>query len=235
MVAIGKKLRQTRESKGYTLEDMEQQTKIHTQYLRALEEEQFDLLPSPFYARTFLKSYAKKLGLNDQALVVLYDTRIEANKRYQISPRPLLQTPMERRDQSATKSIPIVQMEQGLKMEHSDQSTTSTLIYSPPLTAAIYAKDFSPPARKEQVTSLLQSEQSELSQALRELKSTQKETAISDRSEVKAPHIEGVADDQAGQADQIQKVKKVKIYLWIFIPLFTAAIAGSIYYYFYLR
>ncbi|SFS60086.1 helix-turn-helix domain-containing protein [Marininema halotolerans] len=73
MQGIGSQLKQTRESKGYTLEMVQESTKIHMEYLRALENDQFDTLPSPFYVRAFLRTYAHSLGLDAQPLLDYYE------------------------------------------------------------------------------------------------------------------------------------------------------------------
>jgi len=54
--------------------DVEQATKIRAKYLRALENEEFDLLPGPTFVRSFLKTYAEHLGLDARVLVEEYRT-----------------------------------------------------------------------------------------------------------------------------------------------------------------
>ncbi|MCG9969725.1 DUF4115 domain-containing protein [Pelotomaculum terephthalicicum JT] len=61
---IGKRLKEAREEKGLTLEAVEEETKIRRKYLRALEEEQFQVLPGPVYAKAFLKTYTRFLGID---------------------------------------------------------------------------------------------------------------------------------------------------------------------------
>ena len=52
---------------------MADDTKIRPVYLRALEEEAFDDLPTPQYARLFLKTYAERLGINVTEVYALLD------------------------------------------------------------------------------------------------------------------------------------------------------------------
>ncbi|SDX14981.1 Helix-turn-helix domain-containing protein [Marininema mesophilum] len=73
MLGIGSQLKKTRQSKGYSLEQVQESTKIHMEYLRALENDQFDTLPSPFYVRAFLRTYAHSLGLDAQPLLDYYE------------------------------------------------------------------------------------------------------------------------------------------------------------------
>lgn len=58
--------------------EIEAQTKIRAKYLRALENEEWDLLPGPTFVRSFLRTYAQALGLDDKAIVDEYRLRYEA-------------------------------------------------------------------------------------------------------------------------------------------------------------
>ena len=55
--------------------ELEERTKIRPKYLRALEDERFDILPAPTYVRGFLRSYAESLGLDGQPFVDEYNSR----------------------------------------------------------------------------------------------------------------------------------------------------------------
>ncbi|SEN43949.1 helix-turn-helix domain-containing protein [Lihuaxuella thermophila] len=71
-VDIGKRLKHARESKGISLEELEARTRIHRKYLMALENGQFELLPSPVYVRSYLRSYANAVGENPQNILKYY-------------------------------------------------------------------------------------------------------------------------------------------------------------------
>jgi cytoskeleton protein RodZ len=75
---IGAALQQERERQGLSLEDVEQRTKIRTRYLRALENEDWDIIPGPTYVRGFLRTYAEALGLDPEELVDDYREEFEA-------------------------------------------------------------------------------------------------------------------------------------------------------------
>ncbi|MBM3139736.1 MAG: helix-turn-helix domain-containing protein, partial [Chloroflexi bacterium] len=64
---IGEQLRERRRALGLTLADAERDTRINRLYLGALEDEHFDTLPAPVYARGFMRSYARYLGLDAEA------------------------------------------------------------------------------------------------------------------------------------------------------------------------
>lgn len=72
MSSISQILRQTREAKGVTLEEVAQRTYIKLPYLVALEEGDIDKLPAPVYIHGYIRQYAKLLGLNGSELVLKY-------------------------------------------------------------------------------------------------------------------------------------------------------------------
>ena len=57
--------------------EIEEQTKIRARYLRALENEEWGLLPAPAYTKSFLRAYAQALGLDGRALVEEYKAAYE--------------------------------------------------------------------------------------------------------------------------------------------------------------
>jgi hypothetical protein len=75
MFEIGNSLREARLRQGADLIEVEQATKIRSKYLRALEDERFELLPAQTYVKGFLRSYAEYLGLDGQLYVDEYNTR----------------------------------------------------------------------------------------------------------------------------------------------------------------
>jgi hypothetical protein len=75
---IGETLRNARTDAGIDLDAVEQSTKIRVKYLRAMEDDAWELLPAPAYARGFLRTYASLLGLDADALVREYGRYEEA-------------------------------------------------------------------------------------------------------------------------------------------------------------
>ena len=64
MPPIGETLREARMRQRLDIADVEQRTKIRAKYLRALENEEFVVLPGPTFVKTFLRTYAELLGLD---------------------------------------------------------------------------------------------------------------------------------------------------------------------------
>jgi hypothetical protein len=75
---IGEVLKRTRTRRKIDIRTVEQRTKIRIKYLRALENEEWDVLPGPAYAKGFLRTYAQFLGLDGDALVDEYRRTVEA-------------------------------------------------------------------------------------------------------------------------------------------------------------
>ena len=68
-MSIGTVLKEARAKKEITLEDVHAKLKIHPRVLQLLEEEKFDKLPSPLFAKSFLRSYAQFLEVNADQLL----------------------------------------------------------------------------------------------------------------------------------------------------------------------
>lgn len=77
MPEIGDQLRETRMRNRIDITEVEAATKIRAKYLRALENEEWDLLPGPTFVKTFLRTYADYLGLDARSLVEEYRSRYE--------------------------------------------------------------------------------------------------------------------------------------------------------------
>ncbi|HXV04052.1 MAG TPA: helix-turn-helix domain-containing protein [Gaiellaceae bacterium] len=75
MFEIGNSLREARLRQGLDFPEIEQATKIRPKYLRALEDEQFDIPPGQTYVKGFLRTYAEYLGLDGQLYVDEYNSR----------------------------------------------------------------------------------------------------------------------------------------------------------------
>ena len=71
--SVGSFLRKSRESQGISLDEAARVTRISTMYLSALEEERFEILPNPAYARGFLRAYAGFLGLSGDEVSALLE------------------------------------------------------------------------------------------------------------------------------------------------------------------
>ena len=83
VVTVGQRLREAREAKGISVEDIAAQTRIPTRHLTSLEESDWDKLPAATYSIGFAKNYAAAIGLDrteigDQLRAEMGGTRLPA-------------------------------------------------------------------------------------------------------------------------------------------------------------
>ena len=71
---IGEVLRLARTNQGLTLEELHKKTEIQLDMLEAMEADDFDQLPSPFYTRSFLRKYAWAVELDERIILDAYDS-----------------------------------------------------------------------------------------------------------------------------------------------------------------
>ena len=78
---------------------VEADTKIRAKYLRALEDERFDVLPGETYVKGFLRTYAEYLGLDGQLYVDEYNSRFAREEEFPVQ-SPAARRPRARRMES---------------------------------------------------------------------------------------------------------------------------------------
>ena len=76
MGSFGEKLRRERELRAVTLDEIAEATKIGSRSLKALEDEQFDILPGGIFNKGFVRAYAKYLGIDEEQAVADYMSAI---------------------------------------------------------------------------------------------------------------------------------------------------------------
>ena len=69
MASFGANLRREREMRGVPLDEIAAATKISVRCLQALEAEEFSKLPGGIFTRSFIRSYAKYLGLDEEKVM----------------------------------------------------------------------------------------------------------------------------------------------------------------------
>jgi cytoskeleton protein RodZ len=86
MADIGSTLREARMRARIDISEVEARTKIRAKYLRAMENEEWDLLPGPVYVKSFLRTYGDYLGLDSRLLVDDYRRRYERPSDHELPP-----------------------------------------------------------------------------------------------------------------------------------------------------
>ena len=72
MPTLGEELRHRREERGISLAEIAEATRIGTRFLKAIETDNFSILPGGIFTRSFIRAYAKHVGLNEDDAIALY-------------------------------------------------------------------------------------------------------------------------------------------------------------------
>ena len=110
MFEIGPALREARERRGLGFGDVEADTAIRSRYIRALEDEQFQVLPGATYTKGFLRAYAEYLGLDGQLFIDEFNSRhhdARSSVEQPIASRPRSR-PQQRRQRRESNLVMIV-------------------------------------------------------------------------------------------------------------------------------
>jgi len=103
MPAFGENLRREREMRGVSLEEISSATKISLRFLHAIEQEDFAKLPGGIFSRSFIRSYARYLGLDEERVVAEFQLAAQPQADVDLhrmapdkatSPRPTAGTPL---------------------------------------------------------------------------------------------------------------------------------------------
>ncbi|QHJ72430.1 DUF4115 domain-containing protein [Planococcus halotolerans] len=102
MNEMGTRLKEARIAKGYSLEDLQDVTKIQKRYLAGIEEGNYSMMPGQFYVRAFIKQYADAVGLNADELLEQHKAEMPETTKEQVS-KPMA-APVRSRRQAMSKS-----------------------------------------------------------------------------------------------------------------------------------
>lgn len=92
MKTAGQILKQTRIKKNLSIDQVAKETKIRPVYLRALEEDDYQKLPSSTSARGFIKNYAEFLDLSSAEIIAVFRRDFDEKKGRKISPLGLVES-----------------------------------------------------------------------------------------------------------------------------------------------
>ncbi|MEK6406344.1 MAG: helix-turn-helix transcriptional regulator [Acidobacteriota bacterium] len=95
MPTLGEELRHKREQRGITLAEIAEATRIGTRFLKAIETDNFSILPGGIFTRSFIRAYAKHVGMNEDEAIGLYLEQVAGPTIEQQQPadQPNIQTP----------------------------------------------------------------------------------------------------------------------------------------------
>jgi len=88
MPTLGELLKQKREERGITLSEISESTKIGTRFLKAIETDSFSVLPGGIFTRSFIRTYAKHVGLDEEEAIALYQQQVTGQEATPIPQAP---------------------------------------------------------------------------------------------------------------------------------------------------
>ncbi|MEI4768511.1 RodZ domain-containing protein [Psychrobacillus sp. FJAT-51614] len=95
MTELGARLKEARIAKGFSIDDLQEITKIQKRYLAGIEEGNYATMPGSFYVRAFIKQYAEAVGLNGDELLDTYKSEIPTPVNEEVS-KNITTTPSRR-------------------------------------------------------------------------------------------------------------------------------------------
>jgi len=76
MPTLGEELKRRREERGVSLNDISESTRIGTRFLKAIETDNFSILPGGIYTRNFIRAFAEQVGMAEDEAIALYHQQV---------------------------------------------------------------------------------------------------------------------------------------------------------------
>ncbi|HZG61021.1 MAG TPA: RodZ domain-containing protein [Anoxybacillus sp.] len=107
MTELGKRLKEAREAKKISLDELQEMTKIQKRYLIGIEQGNYNIMPGNFYVRAFIKQYAEAIGLDSEQLFEEYKHEIPSSQHEEL---PEQLSRVKSRQQLSAKTSKIIDM-----------------------------------------------------------------------------------------------------------------------------
>jgi cytoskeletal protein RodZ len=107
LTELGKRLKEAREAKNISLDELQDITKIQKRYLIGIEEGNYEIMPGNFYVRAFIKQYAEAVGLDSEEIFNEYQHEIPQSQREEL---PEQLSRVKSRQQISAKSSQLVDL-----------------------------------------------------------------------------------------------------------------------------
>src|SRR6185295_6323377 len=98
MPTLGEELKHRREERDITLADISEATRIGTRFLKAIESDNFSVLPGGIFTRSFIRAYAKQVGMDEDEALALYQQQTASPSA---EPQPSQQSQPDQRGRQA--------------------------------------------------------------------------------------------------------------------------------------
>jgi cytoskeletal protein RodZ len=112
LTELGTRLKEARTVKGYSLDDLQEMTKIQKRYLAGIEEGNYSMMPGPFYVRAFIKQYADAVGLNSDELLESYKQEVPSSTteeaRQTMTSAPSRRKPISKSSNNLSDIFPMI-------------------------------------------------------------------------------------------------------------------------------
>jgi cytoskeletal protein RodZ len=112
LTELGTRLKEARTVKGYSLDDLQEMTKIQKRYLAGIEEGNYSMMPGPFYVRAFIKQYADAVGLNSDELLESYKQEVPSSTteevRQTMTSAPSRRKPISKSSNNISDIFPMI-------------------------------------------------------------------------------------------------------------------------------
>lgn len=125
MIEFGKTLREAREAKGLTIDDIVKKTHMMSRQIEALEKEDFSMFAAPIYGRGFVKLYCETVGLDAKVMTAEFMEIFNGNREPAIRTREEVSTP--------PTATPAPESEPSPELTEEPILTPETAPYEPPL------------------------------------------------------------------------------------------------------
>src|SRR5215813_11289980 len=86
MPTLGEELRRRREERGKSLSAISETTHIVTRFLKAIEEDNFSVLPGGIFTRSFIRQYAREVGMDEAEATALYHRQTSPQEVPEVPP-----------------------------------------------------------------------------------------------------------------------------------------------------
>ncbi len=101
MPTLGEELRRKREDRNIDLNDIAESTKIGIRFLKAIEADNYAILPGGIFTRSFIRAFAKRVGMNEDEAMDMY--------AQQVAPPPVVEQPADTHQKSSKHPPSIIQ------------------------------------------------------------------------------------------------------------------------------
>src|SRR5262245_17261247 len=136
MPTLGEELRNRREQRGISLAEISEATRIGTRFLKAIEADNFAVLPGGIFTRSFIRAYAKEVGMPEEEAMTLYNRHVVAQQaaEQQAAEQEALTKGQKGQKKSSSNNVSILQAEAPSVIDKQPKTKSSKSMVAVPQT-----------------------------------------------------------------------------------------------------